>query len=62
MLINRKNPHGGDIYSNIVSVDLSSNMDPEGMPGAVRQAVIDAAEYAGTYPDPFCGRHSVHTL
>lgn len=55
MLINRKNPHGGDIYSNRVSVDFSSNMNPEGMPGAVRQAVIDAAEYAGTYPDPFCG-------
>ena len=32
MYLKHKNPHGGDIYSNDVLLDLSSNMKPEGRP------------------------------
>ncbi len=54
MLLNRKNPHGGDIYANRVRIDFSSNMNPEGMPENVRKAISDAAGAAGAYPDPYC--------
>ncbi len=54
MLMNRKNPHGGDIYRNRVILDFSSNMNPDGMPEKVRTAIADSAADAGVYPDPYC--------
>ena len=55
MLLNPKeNPHGGDIYSRPVLLDFSSNINPEGMPERVKQAVIDAAQTCQVYPDPCC--------
>ncbi len=54
MLLNRKNPHGGDIYANRVRLDFSANINPAGMPGAVRQAVIDSVGTSAVYPDPHC--------
>lgn len=54
MLINRKSPHGGDIYTNSYRLDFSANINPAGMPETVRQALIDAAESCSAYPDPYC--------
>ena len=56
MYLKHKNPHGGDIYSNDVLLDLSSNMNPEGMPKEVAEAVRSSAESFGVYPDPYCRR------
>ena len=46
MLLNRKNPHGGDIYHNKVRLDFSANINPAGMPDAVRNALRDAGLHA----------------
>ena len=54
MYVNRKNPHGGDIYSHEVLLDLSSNMNPAGMPDEVKTAVRASAESCAGYPDPYC--------
>jgi len=54
VLINKKSPHGGDIYSNTVNLDFSANINPKGMPEKVRQALIDAAGKCEAYPDPYC--------
>ncbi len=54
MLLNRKNPHGGDIYHNKVRLDFSANINPAGMPDAVRNALRDAALSCTAYPDPYC--------
>ena len=54
MLINRKSPHGGDIYTNSVKLDFSANINPAGMPEKVRQALMDAAGRCEAYPDPYC--------
>ena len=54
MLINRKSPHGGDIYTNSVKLDFSANINPAGMPEKVRQALIKAATHCEAYPDPYC--------
>ncbi|MBQ1862625.1 MAG: aminotransferase class I/II-fold pyridoxal phosphate-dependent enzyme [Clostridia bacterium] len=54
MLINRSNPHGGDIYNNRVLYDFSSNLNPAGMPDAVKKAVAESAELSLRYPDAFC--------
>ena len=43
MLLDRQNPHGGDIYTHRGVLDFSSNINPFGTPEAVRQAVSDAA-------------------
>lgn len=56
MLIDRENPHGGDIYRNAVRCDFSANISPLGTPEAVRQAVRDSAELLCAYPDPYCTR------
>lgn len=47
--------HGGDIYGNPgVKLDFSVNVNPLGLPDAVRQALIyHVGEYAN-YPDPYC--------
>ncbi len=43
--------HGGDIYRNQVSVDFSVNVNPFGIPEAVKDALHSAVEYCGRYPD-----------
>ena len=50
MLLNRPNPHGGDIYKNRVRLDFSANINPAGMPGAVRDALIRSVDRASVYP------------
>ncbi len=55
MLLTGKSPHGGDIYQNRGFLDFSANINPMGMPGPVREALIRAAEHADVYPDPRCG-------
>lgn len=54
MLINKKSPHGGDIYTNSVKLDISANINPAGMPEKVRQALMDASANCEAYPDPYC--------
>jgi len=54
VLINKKSPHGGDIYTNAVRLDFSANINPAGMPDAVKQALRHAVENCGNYPDPYC--------
>lgn len=54
MLIKEKSPHGGDVYTNSVKLDFSANINPSGMPDAVRQALINAAKSCEAYPDPYC--------
>lgn len=55
MLINRKSPHGGDIYTySSVRLDLSANINPLGMPDAVKKALYAAVEDCQAYPDPYC--------
>ena len=56
--------HGGNIYEEQTAelckrngagiLDFSANINPLGMPGSVRQAVIRALEDAVHYPDPLC--------
>ena len=55
MLLTGKSPHGGDIYQNRGFLDFSANINPMGMPGPVKDALIRAAERADVYPDPRCG-------
>lgn len=43
--------HGGDIYRNRAELDFSVNVNPLGIPNAVRQALHDAVECCETYPD-----------
>ena len=54
MLLDRQNPHGGDIYTHRGVLDFSSNINPFGTPEAVRQAVSEAAAHLSAYPDPYC--------
>lgn len=54
MLLNQKNPHGGDIYRHSALLDFSASINPAGMPDAVRQALMDAAAACNVYPDPYC--------
>ena len=54
MYVNKKNPHGGDIYSHDILLDLSSNMNPAGTPNAVKAAVRASADSCAEYPDPYC--------
>ncbi|MEG0831046.1 MAG: threonine-phosphate decarboxylase CobD [Acidaminococcaceae bacterium] len=53
--------HGGDIYSETslgaaTLVDFSANINPLGMPTAVKKALRQAAGQCASYPDPFCRR------
>lgn len=43
--------HGGDIYRNQVQIDFSVNMNPLGIPDAVRKALYQGVEVVDTYPD-----------
>ena len=54
MLINKKNPHGGDIYTFKGLSDFSANINPFGIPEAVRTAAAEAIDNCTTYPDPYC--------
>lgn len=54
-----KQLHGGDIYTYEAAygeapLDFSANINPMGMPVAVRAAARDAIERAAYYPDPAC--------
>lgn len=52
--------HGGDIYSkrdipeNKKLIDFSANVNPLGMPQAVKRAIIDNIDAFSNYPDPLC--------
>ena len=54
MLINEKNPHGGDIYTHTGLLDFSANINPFGIPEAVRSAAAQAIDNCTAYPDPYC--------
>lgn len=54
MLMDKNNPHGGDIYGRKIALDFSANVNPFGTPQAVRQAVFDAAQGVSAYPDAYC--------
>lgn len=43
--------HGGDIYRNRVRTDFSVNVNPLGMPKAVKDALREAADACEKYPD-----------
>ena len=43
MLYNQKNPHGGDVYSEQITLDFSSNTNPLGTPPGVVAAIRAAA-------------------
>ena len=45
------NIHGGDIYRNRVKLDFSININPLGMPDAVKTALYRAVEQCDVYPD-----------
>ena len=55
-----KYEHGGDIYQKrFLSggkrvVDYSANLNPLGLPVAVKKAVVKALKDCENYPDPFC--------
>ena len=43
--------HGGDIYSQEVDLDFSANLNPFGLPEAVRRAAADSLGDCTVYPD-----------
>lgn len=43
--------HGGDIYTNNVVLDFSSNVNPLGTPGSVIKAAAESLKNAAHYPD-----------
>lgn len=55
--------HGGDIYTAIEQgtteenlLDFSANINPLGMPDAVKEAIKKALDQCSRYPDPLCRR------
>ena len=46
--------HGGNIDRKQNLLDFSANINPLGMPDAVRSAIIQAASDCVHYPDPYC--------
>ena len=50
-LIKMKGIHGGDIYRNRVKMDFSVNVNPLGIPEAVKKALNEAVEHSSQYPD-----------
>ncbi len=46
--------HGGDVFSRKVELDFSVNVNPLGMPLAVREALIAHVDDYVSYPDPKC--------
>ena len=43
--------HGGDIYRNHIAIDFSINVNPLGVPKAVKTALHQAVESCERYPD-----------
>jgi threonine-phosphate decarboxylase len=54
MLYQSTNPHGGDIYTDAIDLDFSSNTNPFGTPPAVLEAMRESLTQTEHYPDPFC--------
>jgi len=54
MLYKSQNPHGGDVYSNQIRLDFSSNINPFGVPESVKDAVKNSVSGIHHYPDPYC--------
>ena len=54
MLINETNPHGGDIYTYRDMLDFSANINPFGIPDAIKNAAAQAMNDCTAYPDPSC--------
>ena len=46
--------HGGDIYRQQVTYDFSVNINPIGLPDAVRQVMENSGDLAMHYPDLQC--------
>ena len=47
----QQNIHGGDIYSRQIRLDFSVNGNPLGTPDAAVQAIHEAVQHVGEYPD-----------
>ena len=47
----QQNIHGGDIYSRQIRLDFSVNGNPLGKPDAAVQAIHEAVQHVGEYPD-----------
>ena len=43
--------HGGDIYTNSVTMDYSANINPLGLPRGVREAILRTIDTCCCYPD-----------
>lgn len=54
MLYKANNPHGGDIYGDVIRHDFSANINPYGTPPGVLRAVEKTGESLRHYPDPYC--------
>ena len=50
-----ENVHGGNIYTGSYRLDFSANLNPLGMPPAVRDAAFEGVKQSVHYPDPDCG-------
>ena len=48
--------HGGDLYRNQIAYDFSVNVNPCGAPDCAKEALQEALQDIGCYPDPFCER------
>lgn len=48
--------HGGDIYTNRVTMDYSANINPLGLPEGVKKALLQAVDDCSCYPDSRCGK------
>ena len=46
--------HGGDIYTNLVKIDFSANINPFGLPETVKKALLENIEAFCAYPDSEC--------
>ena len=46
--------HGGDIYRQQVTYDFSVNINPIGLPDAVKQVMENSGDLAMQYPDLQC--------
>lgn len=54
MLYQTKNPHGGDVYAELVLLDYSANTNPFGTPQGILDAMQNAMPKVHQYPDPYC--------
>lgn len=54
MLYQTKNPHGGDIYAEPITLDFSANTNPFGTPQGIIDAVSESLTNMHRYPDPYC--------